>query len=294
MKIYRWLIICLFASPAWSALAQGYDFKVLVSKGKTEVKAGDAWASIKVGANLSAADEIKIAENAYLGLMHASGQPVEIKEPGPHKLADVASKISKTSSVMSKYTDFILSSEDEKRNKLAATGAVHRDLKAPVQLYMPKTSFHMGNEVYLSWNSPGTATEAEIVVTNLAEDELARYKVQGNSYRLNLADKKLAKEANLLIKVITADGHQSSNVSIKRLKGSKKDEVEKAWNEFMATVSNGTALEKFLQAGFFESHMLLSDALTAYHEAMEMAPDVELYKEEYNKFLQRLGLVKTE
>ncbi len=294
MKCYRWLIVYLFAISVSFAFAQGYDFKVLVSKGKTEVKTGDAWASIKVGASLSAADEVKIAENSYLGLMHISGKPIEIKEAGPYKLADVASTLSKSSSVMSKYTEFILSSEDEKKNKLAATGAVHRDIKAPVRLYMPKTSFHLGNEVFLSWHSPGNATEAEVVVMNLAEDVLARYKVQGNNYRLNLAEEKLAKEQNLLIKVVTSDGYHSGNVSVKRLQGSQKAAVEKEWNEFMATVSNGTAIEKYLQAGFFESHLLLSDALTAYHQAMEMAPDVHLYREEYNRFLQRLGLVKNE
>lgn len=294
MKIYRWFIVALLVYPVAYLAAQSYDFKVLVSKGKTEVKSGDAWASIKVGASLSASDEVKIAENSYLGLMHVSGKPVEIKEAGPHKLADVASKISKGSSVMSKYTEFILSSEDEKKNKLAATGAVHRDLKAPVTLYMPKTSYHLGNEVYLSWRSPGKSSEAEVVVMNLAEDVLAKYKVEGTSYRLNLTDPKLIKEQNLLIKVVTADGYQSANTSVKRLQGTKKAEVEKEWNEFMSSVSDGTALEKYLQAGFFESHLLLSDALTAYQQAIELAPDVELYKEEYNRFLQRLGLVPKE
>lgn len=291
MKIYRWFALCLFIHSVNTSLAQSYDFKVLVSKGKTEVKTGDAWASIKVGASLSASDEVKIAENSYLGLMHASGKPVEIKDAGPHKLADVASKISKGSSVMSKYTEFILSSEEEKKNKLAATGAVHRDLKAPVILYMPRTSYHMGNEVYLSWYSPGKSAEAEVIVMNLAEDVLAKYQVEGTSYKLNLTDPKLVSEQNLLIKVKTADGFQSGNTSVKRLQGSKKAEVEKEWNEFMSSVSDGTALEKYLQAGFFESHLLLSDALTAYQQAIEMAPDVDLYKEEYVRFLQRLGLV---
>lgn len=295
MKIYRWFVISLLFYPVASSFAQGYDFKVLVSKGKTEVKTGDAWASIKVGASLSASDEIKIAENSYLGLMHVSGKPVEIKEAGPHKLADVASKISKGSSVMSKYTEFILSSEEEKKNKLAATGAVHRGaLKSPVILYMPRTSYHLGNEVYLSWHSPGNSTEAEVVVMNLAEDELAKYKTEGTSYRLNLNDTKLIKEQNLLIKIVTADGYQSANTSVKRLQGSRKAEVEREWNEFMSSVSDGTALEKYLQAGFFESHLLLTDALNAYQQALEMAPDVELYKEEYARFLQRLGLVSKE
>lgn len=292
MKIYRWFISAIIFFCWGPLLAQGYDFKVLVSKGKTEVKEGDAWASIKVGASLSATDQIKLAENSYLGLMHISGKPVEVKDAGTHSLADVAAKISKGSSIVSKYTDFILSSEDEKKNKLAATGAVHRDLRAPVTIYLPKTSYHIGKEVYLSWNSPGKSSEAQVVVMDLAEEELVRFKVQGDSYRLDLTGEKLVNEPNLLIKIITADGYKSSNISIKRLPPSKRAEVEKEWNDLMSSFTGQSALEKYLEAGFYESHMLLSDALTAYRQAMEMAPDVDLYREEYNKFLERLGLLK--
>lgn len=58
MQFNRWFVVCFLMFSISALLAQSYDFKVLVSKGKTEVRNGDAWASIKVGANLSASDEV--------------------------------------------------------------------------------------------------------------------------------------------------------------------------------------------------------------------------------------------
>jgi hypothetical protein len=292
MKDYRWTILLAFLLIASVTFAQTYAFRVLVSKGKTEVKSGEAWSAIKVGANLAASDEVKVAENSYLGLMHASGKPLEVKDPGNYNLADLAARLSKGSSVINKYTDFILSSEEDKKNKLAATGAVHRDLKAALTVFLPQTSEHFGNKLAISWQNPGNTTQAEVIVMDLGEDELARYKVDGNSLVIDLNDPKLKRSPQYLIKVVSKDGSESVRYGIKRLKGNRKAEIEAAWNEVSASFENPTALEWYIQAGFFENNLLLTDALTAYKLAAEMAPEVDMYRESYEAYLQRLGFKK--
>ena len=73
-------------------------------------------------------DELKIVENAYIGLVYNSGKPLELKQPGNYKVSDLAAKMKGSTCVLNKYTDFILSSNAEgKKNKLSATGAVDRD-----------------------------------------------------------------------------------------------------------------------------------------------------------------------
>ncbi|NJM24164.1 MAG: hypothetical protein HC859_00020 [Bacteroidia bacterium] len=49
---------------------QDYAFKVLANKGTNEVKSGETWAPVKTGASLKESDEIKVADNGYLGLVH--------------------------------------------------------------------------------------------------------------------------------------------------------------------------------------------------------------------------------
>ncbi len=289
MKNYRWTIALIFVSVASVTFAQTYAFKVLVSKGKTEVKSGESWSSIKVGANLTASDEVKVAENAYLGLMHASGKPLEVKEAGNYNLADLAARLSKGSTVLNKYTDFILSSEEDKKNKLAATGAVHRDLKMALTVFLPQSSDHFSNSLAISWQNPGTATQAEVFVMDLGEDELARYRVDGTSLVIDLNDPKLQGVPQYIIKVVSKDGNESNKFAIKRLKGNRKAEVEAAWKEISSSFSEQSAIEKYVQAGFFEENLLLTDALTAYMQAAELAPEVDMYRESYEQFLKRLG-----
>lgn len=292
MKNYRWTIVLAFLFVTSVIFAQTYAFKVLVSKGKTEVKSGQAWSAIKVGANLNASDEVKVAENSYLGLMHASGKPLEVKEAGNYNLADLAARLSKGSTVLNKYTDFILSSQEDKKNKLAATGAVHRDVKMALTVFLPQTSEHFGNKLAVGWQNPGTATQAEVIVMDLGEDELARYKVDGNNIVIDLNDPKLKGNPQYIIKVVSKDGNESARCGIKRLKGNRKTEIENAWSEVSASFSEQNALELYVQAGFFEENLLLTDALTAYKLATDMAPEVDMYRESYEAFLQRLGFKK--
>ncbi|MDL5046403.1 hypothetical protein QQ054_10195 [Oscillatoria amoena NRMC-F 0135] len=289
MKNYRWTIVLVLGLSISTTFGQTYAFKVLVSKGKTEVKSGESWSAIKVGANLSASDEVKVAENAYLGLMHASGKPLEVKEAGNYNLADLAARLSKGSTVLNKYTDFILSSEEDKKNKLAATGAVHRDVKMALPVFLPKTSDHFSNTLAVSWVNPGAATQAEVVVMDLGEDELARYRVEGTSLLIDLNDPKLQGSPQYIIKVVSKDGNESDKFAIRRLKGNRKTEVEAAWKEVNTSFGDQTAIEKYVQAGFFEENMLLTDALTAYKQAADQAPEVDMYRESYEQFLQRLG-----
>ena len=52
-------------------------------------------------------------------------------------------------------------------------------------------------------------------------------------------------------------------------------------------MSAETALNKFIMAGFYEENKLLIDAITAYEQAIKLAPDVPTYKEAYEEFLLR-------
>ncbi len=65
-----------------TAFAQTYAFKVLINKGKNEVKTGNNWQAVKVGESLQSADELRVPENAYIGLVHASGKPLGAQASG--------------------------------------------------------------------------------------------------------------------------------------------------------------------------------------------------------------------
>src|SRR5262245_31834962 len=120
------------------AQAQDYAFKVLANKGANEYKSGESWQAVKTGASLKPGDELKVSENAYLGLVHVSGKPLELKQAGKYEVTKLAASVNAGTSVLAKYTDFILSSNsaEAKKNRLSATGAVHRGEPSLLSVYL--------------------------------------------------------------------------------------------------------------------------------------------------------------
>src|SRR5437868_9059048 len=111
------ILVGVFLISSSVTFAQSYTFKVLANKGSNEVKTGDAWQAIKTGASLKPGDELKVSENSYIGLVSASGKPLELKTAGNYKVNDLEKKVAGGSSVMNKYADFILSSNSAEAKK---------------------------------------------------------------------------------------------------------------------------------------------------------------------------------
>lgn len=289
----RWIFLFSLLLITNAVFAQSYTFKVLASKGKTEIKSGNGWQDLKVGASLFATDEIKVSENAYLGLMHSNGKPLEIKEAKSYKVSDLVTRLGSGSSVLNKYTDFILSSNDQKKNRLTATGAVHRGIKDVIIVFLPGTEKAdlYGDKIGLQWASDGIAGPYEVIFTNLLEDKLARFETTENQLTVSLNEGVFQKETNIMVKVVSKanPGQGSKDYVIKKLKGQDREKLTKTISEFSSSLQDGSALSKYIMAGFYEENFLLNDALTSYQEAIKLAPDVEMYQQAYNDFLVRLG-----
>ncbi len=303
MKKGRILLVVGLIMLAVSGYSQDYAFKVLANKGANEYKSGDVWQAIKTGSSLKSGDELKISENSYLGLVHASGKPLELKQSGSYKVADLAAKVSGGTSVLNKYTDFILSSNsaESKKNRLSATGAVHRGEAASLTVYLPpaQNASIYGKTMVVEWETPKSGGPYVVTVKNIFEDELASYETPETLLHIDLTDPKLVNENALLIEVsskadaIITDGKvvryktKSEGKVVKKLAPADLDRVKKAFTEIAGELKEQSALDKFIQAGFYEQNGLLIDALTSYEDAIKMAPDIDTYKEARDEFLYR-------
>jgi hypothetical protein len=276
---------------------QDYTFKVLANKGANEVKSGDGWQAVKTGASLKSGDELKVTENSYLGLVHASGKPMELKQAGNYKVADLAAKVGTGSSVLNKYTDFILSSNsaEAKKNRLSATGAVHRGLK-DIDVFLPDPQFAdiFNSKIIVSWESKSAKSAPYIVkFKNMFDEEVLVKETSETSLLVDLSDPKLANESAILVEVRSKSIPNlkiEDPKMIKRLTVAGSEKVKKAMAELGAQVQEETALNKYILAGFYEEHKLYVDAATAYQEAMKLAPDVAEYKEAYDYFIVKYNM----
>ena len=274
--------------------AQDYAFKVMANKGSNEVKSGDSWQPLKTGASLKSTDELKLVDNAYIGLIHATGKPLEMRQSGSYKVADLAAKIGGGSSVVNKYTDFILSSNAEtKKNKLSATGAVHRATEtAAIKVMLPEKYADVYNTTaVINWDGNKALGPYVVVVKNVFEDELAKFETPETTLTIDLSQAKLASEVAILIEVSSKNNPKqiSKQHMIKKMAAADKDKVKASLTGLMGEVSDPTALNKFILAGFYEENNLLIDAIVAYEEAVKLEPS---YQESYDEFLLRHSLKK--
>jgi hypothetical protein len=282
------LVFCMLSILSYGQ--QEYAFKVLVNKGKNEVKSGNNWILIKTGSSLKPDDELKIAENSYVGLVHVTGRPLEVKQAGKYKIVDLAARVSGGQTVLNKYTDFILSTNTQKKNNLAATGAVHRGAEN-IKVNLPKPEFAIvyNTKVIVTWETSKVPGPYVIWLNSMFGDELTKIESKENSITLDLNDAMLANEDNILIKVTSkADPNKvSDEYSLKRVSRADINRIKSSLNEIKDQVAEETALNKLVLAGFYEQNGLLIDAGTAHQEAIRLAPDVPEYKESYENFLLR-------
>lgn len=275
--------------------AQDYAFKVLVNKGKNELKSGGSWQQLKVGSSLKSTDELKVSENSYLGLVHITGKPLELKQAGNYKVKDIESRVSGGASVLNKYTDFILSANTGPRNNLTATGAVDRGVdNIKVYLPRPEQAVVYGNTVTITWENDPSLKPYEVVFKSMFGDELSTTETNSNSAVINLNDKDFENEDNIIVIVYSKSNRAkaSDEYTLKKLSKADKERIRNLYSEIAAQTAEQTAFNKFLIAGFYEENNLLIDAMPYFQEAIKLAPDVQYYKDTYEDFLLRKGIKK--
>lgn len=290
----RFLMVLGILAAAVSGYAQAdYAFKVLASKGANEYKSGEGWQPVKTGISLKVGDELKVSEGAYIGLVSKNGKPLELKKPQSYKVADLLNQVGSGTSVMSKYTDFILSSNsaEAKKNRLSATGAVHRGEPTSLTVYLPPTqnSFVYNNSMYVVWEAPKSGGPYVVTLTDFYDEVITKFDTPETFYKLDLNDPKLANRKNFLVQVSSKADNKvhSDGIAVKRLEPAEQDKIKKAYAEIASDVKDETAFDKYILAGFYEQHGLIIDALSSYEEAVKMAPDVDTFTEARNEFLYR-------
>jgi hypothetical protein len=293
----------LIASPL---NAQDYVFKVLANKGGNTVKVADHimdWEPIRTGATLNSDDELRISENSYVGLVHASGKTVELKSEGNYYVRDLAAKLGNTkSSVASKYANFVINKmttdENQDINKnhreyLTVTGAVERSvLDAPISLKMPSSVEVLNEEALIRWDAVKDAKGYVFTVRNMYDEVIFTKELAKPQILLALGKAPVATEELVIVNVRVKGNEEiySGNYGIKRLTGVDADPILKELDQLSVSLKEETSLNKLILATFFEENNLLIDALMNYEKAVQLSPEVEQFKIAYELFTKRNGL----
>lgn len=275
---------------------QNYAFKVLGNKGDNQVNSGGTWVSLKTGSTIKDGETVKVGNDAYLGLLHSTGRTLELKEPGEYKVADLEKKISSgSSSVASKYADFVLSkmSNSGQANNMAVTGAVERSTDdASIKVNLPSSVELYNPDAIITWEPVEDASQYDVVLKNMFDEVILETTTPKPSIELNFDDPKL-KDQRLVIfsvKLKGDDTKQSGEYGIKKLTKDEAESIKSSLDSLKSEIGDDTALDKIILASFYEENNLIIDAATNYEYAIKMSPGVDDFKNAYKQFLQRNGL----
>ncbi|MCX2745102.1 hypothetical protein OO013_14575 [Mangrovivirga sp. M17] len=293
----RIIIFLLTVGLTFSMSAQSTSFRVLAVSGANQYsEGGAAWKPLKVGVKLSGNSKIKTADGSYVGLIHQTGKTFEIKKAGVYdlkKINDKAVASAGSTELSDKYAEFVVNklsesdNEDINKNKeryMNVTGAVKR-ADDQILVLMPELSEAYGPEVNFTWTSmPDLNNSSYLVeVKNIYDEVLKKEAVQDTSFTLSF-DEAPFNESKMLLINVSVDGRPmvtSNKVGIKKLEEDRRSEIEPELKKLKESLSEDNALDMLILGTFFEEHGLRVDALSAYHKAVELAPDVEVFRNTY-------------
>ena len=299
-------VLLLLALSIGVTFGQGFTFKVLANKGQNKVrKSSGEVIVLKTGALLYEEEELLTSSDAYIGLMHKSGKTYEIRGEGTKKVAELASKVNtKKTSAASRYAQFIAAKMNEgDKNSLSSrtntTGAVTRAVDGgSIQVLLPSSVDVFSTDAVVRWRVPqDTEENAQFIVSikNIFDEEI--FKQETDKTHIDLNFDEMENESGLYILNVTQKDNAevtSGDYGIKKVNASDKPDITENLTALTEEVAEDSPLSKVVLATFFEENALLLDALTMYEEAIQLSPEVESFRELYEDFLVKNGIVQIE
>src|SRR5690606_21013165 len=77
---------------------------------------------------------------------------------------------------------------------------------------------------------------------------------------------------------------------IKRLPPAENKRIAAELKQLEDITEKSSAMSQYVLANFFEKNNLVIDAIMAYEEAVKLEPEVPMFREQYDAFLQRYRL----
>ena len=272
----------LFILAYGASAAQVSGAKVLAVQGDVKLQRGMDVRTAAPGMPISPDESIVVSESSYVGLVHKTGQTRELREEGQYQLNKLVSgNVGEEKGLKTMmYADYVIGkmTPEGKKNRLDATGYyVKTRMRGPqrVHLHIPSAGKFYNSNPIISWEDDGSKNY-RVEIRNMYQDILMEMEVNKNQLRLDLDNDLMYEESTLLIKVYTEES-ESELYALCRLNDAQELTL---LAELESVGNNGKSpADKFLLAGLYEYHNLLTDAHTCYLEAMKAASDVGIERE---------------
>ncbi len=298
------LLIVFFVFINAYTYAQKVVFTVTAVKGYAKLDE----TTLKVGAKLKNNQTLKVNADTYLCLATNDHQVLEITTQGTYIVKELLSKIPARQDLNSSYVQFVVgeitkATEDgvSAKNRfqhMNKTGAVKRSINETVNFFLENMKTENGHILYgnileLAWQvkqDEGTDTIRRFQVSILHLNGFSVFKqvVGTTEMSIDLSNVNLKGQDGFMVQIIPLDnkGKYWGKDNIYELYINLLDEKQK--QEVAQKVSKGsTAIDRLMDARYFESEKLYPDAIHAYKEAIRLSEGNPIYEDLYYSFLLR-------
>jgi len=294
-------------------LGQDYDFKVLVNSGSNTFYNTDSkeLEELKVGDILNSKDELITSDNCYIGLVHKSGQTLELSEQGRYSIDMLHDQIKwqeniakwHLNSLWDKVFEALLETNNSNNSHALALGlniqptGVNSGKLQVIAANPRKLNPVFKEKVTMRWIG-GFPPDEKLYVVNVLDiyDRLLLSKnVLGSKFILDFSDKRLinddgASDREFITVIVASEDNPDLNswrYGITKISRKVAEQVREEVQILEEAVSPPTLLDKVLIATYFEEKGLLLDALATYEDLIQELPDVYEVKVLYNLFIHR-------
>lgn len=293
-----------------TALAENYIFRVLASNGDVKVKTNNRgqWEKLKTGSRLFENDKIKIGSNSHLGLVHKSGRALQVSAPREYTVSDLAGKLSKSSTVTGRFTQFILDEMQESDNLMASdnynmdvTGSVERSTEGlpfmssgySFRVNTPRKINYVDPKASFTWFNAANDGKYKFIITDRFDRPIYTAEVSDTVYNVDLDKIKLDKDVYYFWHVVDAadESKKSEDGCFLLYSDNEVKAVKDSLNllkEELGDVDN--PVSKVMLGYFYETKDMIPQAMDSYKEAVELSGGTADYKQIYDKFLRRMRL----
>ena len=245
-------------------------------------------------------DELKVPQNAYLGLVHSSGKTIELKTADQVNVDELAASIKLKSTVASKYADFVLNKlledKSEIKDKLVVTGAVVRASEVySIKVQMPLFVEVLRSEVLVKWEPVKEGNHTYVTtLKNIFNEVIYKGETKDTEITLDLSHPRFVNERLIVFSVASKEdpNFKSEEYGIKRLSPNTFTKVKQDLDQLNKVIGDDTSLNHIMMAAYYEENNLIVNAITSFEKAIELSPDVQDFSDMYDAFLERNNLKK--
>jgi hypothetical protein len=185
-------------------------------------------------------------------------------------------------------------SKDEKSvaHSMSITGSVERSLdQFDIALFIPETTRITRQTAQVNWYPKETASAYKVVITNMFDEEV--YATTVSETQATIDFNAIGLEADDIYKMqVNASDESGAKSAIVTLRTPAEEEMNNLQSEYSQLEENASesALNELVLATYFEQNELYLNAIPHYERAIALEPEIEEYKEAYNRFLYSVGL----